>query len=98
MSGDVNTSATNSSTIAAGIDATGLFFPVETAFQSTDLADDLPAGSVLHIGNDTTQGYDTYNKAGRGGWNGNPVIGPTTGFWIEAANGLSWDETRPFDF
>ena len=47
LSGDVNTAAINSSTIAAGIDATGLFFPVETTFGTTDLSSSLAAGSSI---------------------------------------------------
>ncbi len=100
LSGDVNTSAINSSTIAAGIDATGLFFPVETTFGATDLADDLAIGSTIHLWDSATQSYSTYNKAGRGGWGtaANVVVGPSTGFWVESAASVSWDETRPFSF
>ena len=52
LSGDVNTAAVNSSTIAAGIDATGLFFPVETTFGATDLSSSLAVGSSIHIWDD----------------------------------------------
>ncbi len=101
LSGDVNTTAINSTTIPAGIEATGLFFPVETTFGATDLAGDLPNGSVLHIWNDATQSYTSYNKSPRGGWgtSGNSVVvGPTTAFWVQTASPLTWDETRPFNF
>jgi hypothetical protein len=63
LSGDVNTAAVNSSTIAAGIDATGLFFPVETTFGATDLSSSLAAGSSIHIWDDASQSYSTYNKS-----------------------------------
>ena len=100
LSGDVNTAAVNSSTIAAGIDATGLFFPVETTFGTTDLSSSLAAGSSIHIWDDASQSYSTYNKTTRGGWGAaaNVVVGPTTGFWVQSVNSISWDESRPFSF
>ena len=100
LSGDVNTAAVNSSTIAAGIDATGLFFPVETTFGTTDLSSSLAAGSSIHIWDDASQSYSTYNKSARGGWGtgANVVVGPTTGFWVQSVNSISWDESRPFSF
>lgn len=100
LSGDVNTAATNSSTIAAGIEATGLFFPVETTFGATDLSAALPVGSTIHIWDNASQSYDTYNKLGRGGWGSaaSVVVGPTTGFWVQTVDSLTWDETRPFNF
>ena len=100
LSGDVNTAAVNSSTIAAGIDATGLFFPVETTFGATDLSGALAAGSSIHIWDDASQSYATYNKSARGGWGAaaNVVVGPTTGFWVQSVNSVSWDESRPFNF
>lgn len=100
LSGDVNTAAVNSSTIAAGIDATGLFFPVETTFGATDLSSSLAAGSSIHIWDDASQSYSTYNKSARGGWGSgaNVVVGPTTGFWVQSVNPISWDESRPFSF
>ena len=100
LSGDVNTAAVNSSTISAGIDATGLFFPVETTFGSTDLSSSLAVGSTIHIWDSASQSYSTYNKAGRGGWGtgANVVVGPTTAFWVESASSISWDESRPFSF
>ena len=100
LSGDVNTAAVNSSTIGAGIDATGLFFPVETTFGATDLASALPSGSTIHMWDDATQSYSTYNKSGRGGWGtaADVVVGPSTGFWVQAVSAVSWDETRPFTF
>jgi hypothetical protein len=100
LSGDVNTAATNSTTISAGIEATGLFFPVETTFGATDLAEDLPTNSAIHIWDSATQSYSTYNKTARGGWGSanNVVVGPTTGFWVQIANSLNWDEARPFNF
>ena len=80
LSGDVNTAAVNSSTIAAGIDATGLFFPVETTFGATDLSGALAAGSSIHIWDDA-QSYDIQQVCSW--WMGtaaNVVVGPTTDF------------------
>ena len=100
LSGDVNTSAINSSTLPAGLEATGLFFPVETTFGSTDLSGALGVGSTIHIWDNDTQSYSSYNKSGRGGWGtaANVVVGPTSAFWVETATSVSWDESRPFSF
>jgi hypothetical protein len=97
LSGDVLTDASVTSTINSGIDATGLYFPVETTMGATDLKD--TAGiSVVHVWNSDSQTYTTYNKGGRG-WPGSfssQVIGPTDGIWVEST-GVSWTESRPFD-
>ena len=98
LSGEVLLDATNSTSIASGIDATGYYYPVDTLWVDTDLANALPATSVLHIWDEATQGYESHSKAARGGWTdaGSVMIGPTTGFWVQTASGLSWDEERPF--
>jgi hypothetical protein len=72
---------------------------VETTFGATDLAANLPSGSVVHFWNEGTQSYQTFPK-GRFGWGqaSSQVISPTSGFWVETAGTFSWDETRPFTF
>ena len=99
LPGEVNTDAVNSTTIAAGIEATGYFYPVAVAFGDTDLASTLPSGSTIHIWDDSTSSYKSYNK-GRAGWGtgATEVIGVSQGFWVQAPSSVSWDETRPFDF
>ena len=85
------------------MDATGYYYPVETTFGSTDLANDLPAASVLNVWDVGAQGYTAYYKSSRGGWSDEAnavVLGPTSAFWIQAGDGsssFSWSEERPFD-
>ena len=101
LAGDVNVADQNSTTIAAGIEATGLFFPVEMNFGDTSLASTLGSGSVVHFWDNASQAYTTFNKGGRSGWSAtaqNTVVGPTTGFWVQSTSEVSWNETRPFSF
>lgn len=83
--------------VTNGIVATGYFFPVETLWQSTDLSAAMPNGSVVHVWDAGLQSYASATKNARGTWNANPVIGPSSGFWIEnsgAATNVT--ETVPF--
>jgi hypothetical protein len=75
------------------------FTPSSTAVSDL-IGDQLPSGSTLHIWDKSSQSYTTYNKSGRGGWGtaANVVVGPSTGFWVQAVSAVSWDETRPFTF
>jgi hypothetical protein len=97
LPGEVNNAATNSATINVGIDATGYYYPVSTAFGDTDLAAALPSGSTVHFWDADNGVYQTYNK-GRAGWGAgaSKQIDVSEGFWIEAAAGLDWQEVRPF--
>ena len=96
--GEVLTDATNTTSIADGIDLVGYSFPVETTFGSTDLADALPNDSKIHLWNGS--GYLTAIKNSRSGWGAgaNYVIGVNEGFWVETSSALDWNEARPFDF
>jgi len=64
------------------------------------IGDQLPAGSTLHIWDKANGAYNSVNKSARGGWGAaaNVVVGPTTGFWVQSVNSVSWDESRPFNF
>lgn len=94
FSGEVLIAGTNSVALD-GLDATGYYYPVETLFGDTDLAAQLPTNSKLYIWNGAS--YNPYTK-GFFGWGtgANELIGPTTGFWVESAGAISWDEERPF--
>ncbi|MCF7817689.1 MAG: hypothetical protein K9M54_07390 [Kiritimatiellales bacterium] len=94
LSGEVLLSATNVVSVATGLDATGYFYPVETLWQDTDLAAQLPSASAVHIWNGV--GYSTYTK-GRAGWSGNPTIGVGSGFWVQSPSSFTWSEVRPFN-
>ena len=98
FSGEVLTDATNTTTVAAGIDLVGYSFPVATTFGSTDLANDLPANSKIHVWNGSA--YQTAIKNSRSGWGtgADIVIGVNDGFWVETATELQWNEERPFTF
>ena len=100
LNGDVKTDASISSVINSGIEATGLFFPVEVTFGSTDLSAQLAVGSKIHIWDQAEQKYSTYSKTGRGGWGSaaSVVVGPTTGFWVQSGSDVNWTESRPFNF
>ncbi len=98
VSGEVLTDATNTTTVASGIDLVGYSFPVETTFGNTDLANTLPANSKIHVWNGS--GYQTAIKNSRSGWGSgaNFVIGVNDGFWVETASEVQWSEERPFTF
>lgn len=99
LSGSVKTDAQNVSDIAAGIDASGLYFPVETTFGATDLISELSPGNVIHFWDGDAQTYASYNAPGRGSFSAAAqahVITPTSAFWVESS-GFTWEESRPFD-
>lgn len=94
FSGEVLLSKTNSVAMS-GLDCTAYFYPVETLWGDTDLQVQLGTGSKLYVWNGDS--YDPYTK-GLFGWGAglNVIIGPTTGFWVESAGAITWEETRPF--
>jgi hypothetical protein len=95
FSGEVLTDSTNTVTYSTGIEATGYFYPVSTAWTDTDLSVQAPQGSVLNVWNGSS--YTTSTKT-RGGWSANPTIGVSEGFWLQVPSETTINEVRPFNF
>lgn len=94
--GEVLTAGTNTVAVAAGLEATGYYYPVSTLWTDTDLSSQAPDLSVLNVWDGSA--YQTFTK-GRSGWGTGSdtlVIDPAEGFWIKSPSAFTWDEERPF--
>jgi hypothetical protein len=85
-------------TYVPGVTASGIYFPVQQNFQSTDTADALPPLSVVYTWDEVGQGYLSISKNKRSVWSGNPVINPADGFFVDnpEATNVVVTETVPF--
>lgn len=98
--GESNSSSTISLTNVLGF--IGYPFPVETNWEDTGLADQVPVGSTLFVWNPDAQSYDLPGPTktsflGDVSWSGNPVIEVGHGFWVTTSDTPpTVNETKPY--
>lgn len=76
-------------------------YPVNIAWQSTDLADQLTDFSQLFQFDPDTGFLPSVTKLPGGNWTSNPTISVGEGFWVRVGLGtgsIDWTETKPYTY
>lgn len=95
LMGEVPDNAGETNDVMQGYTGTGYPYPVQIAFTNTQIAQSLPANSVVHFWDDT---WISYTKNAFQGWQTDRMLSPGEGFFIEKFDPgtMQYSEIKPY--